>query len=359
MAVLSELERHLVAHYPRLETNQPLEDNVKRVCDERIQCIRRFYQIFTSCKDSCSNTHSLDLANVGTPKDGRFDYPSDKKLSSHVVYQFRKAETELDAFWAKFEEVVRERIGTTPEDIFGEHLAFMEERVLERTPEWVDPSRKLTIAILDQGVPAVSKKAKKKAKRAAAAAVPQSPADFNKGETECTWVKPLTSTINSKASEKKKAAAAKLHVPGIGTPPVSPIWADMEDVEVDFSVDPFAHVELPPGVRLPNSITVTKRAYKVLSKLFYTPAQRDRDPGEIAWTDFLQAMKALGCSAKRQVGTMWVFTADRTLGGADAGTIIVFHEPFPGTNLSIDCARVYGRRLKRRFGWSVGSFTSE
>jgi hypothetical protein len=98
-------------------------------------------------------------------------------------------------------------------------------------------------------------------------------------------------------------------------------------------------------------MTLSKRAFKVFSILFHTPSQSDQ-PGEIPWSDFLNAMASTGFSPQKLYGSVWQFTPTEL----DVERSIQFHEPHPQSKIPYRVARRFGRRLQRAYGWHGGMF---
>jgi len=80
------------------------------------------------------------------------------------------------------------------------------------------------------------------------------------------------------------------------------------------------------------------------------PSSEGRQPGELAWTDFLQAMVAAGFAPEKLYGSVWLFRpVSASLRSARS---INFHEPHPRSKLASVQARRIGRRLRRTYGWT-------
>ncbi|KAF2642863.1 hypothetical protein P280DRAFT_468167 [Massarina eburnea CBS 473.64] len=93
------------------------------------------------------------------------------------------------------------------------------------------------------------------------------------------------------------------------------------------------------------------RNLKVFRALFYTPSVT-ATPGEVPWTSFLQAMKAVGFEPQKLYGSVWQFSPS----GLDVEKSIQFHEPHPSGKLPYMTARRIGRRLNRAYGWASEMF---
>jgi hypothetical protein len=101
------------------------------------------------------------------------------------------------------------------------------------------------------------------------------------------------------------------------------------------------------------TISLPKRAYKVFTTVFHNPS-KEGQPGEIPWTDFLHAMRAMGFAPEKLYGSVWQFTpANQSM---NIGRSIQFHEPHPEKKIPYRQAKRIGRRLNRAFGWSGEMF---
>jgi hypothetical protein len=96
---------------------------------------------------------------------------------------------------------------------------------------------------------------------------------------------------------------------------------------------------------------VNRNIYKVFRTLFFVPSQTEQ-PGEVAWTDFLKAMKETGFTFQKLYGSVWQFTPQ----GLDVERGINFHEPHPSGKIPFRTCRRYGRRLNRAYGWTGDMF---
>jgi hypothetical protein len=99
---------------------------------------------------------------------------------------------------------------------------------------------------------------------------------------------------------------------------------------------------------------VNRNIYKVFRTLFFVPSQTEQ-PGEVAWTDFLKAMKETGFTFQKLYGSVWQFTPQ----GLDVERGINFHEPHPSGKIPFRTCRRYGRRLTRAYGWTGDMFILE
>jgi hypothetical protein len=109
----------------------------------------------------------------------------------------------------------------------------------------------------------------------------------------------------------------------------------------------------PVNAPVPATRTVSKRAHKLFSLLFYNPLH-GVPPGQVPWSEFLHALSNIGYAIEKQYGSAWLFTPP------DVGLRpIIFHEPHPSGKISIHIARRMGRRLTRTYGWTSDTFVPE
>ncbi|KAJ7752995.1 hypothetical protein B0H16DRAFT_1418853 [Mycena metata] len=97
---------------------------------------------------------------------------------------------------------------------------------------------------------------------------------------------------------------------------------------------------------------VSTRAYKVFSALFN--AAKDEEialqQSSVPWKDIQTAFAQLGFELHKTRGSAWTFRHP------DGPKTVTVHEPHPSPTMSFWEARRFGRRLTRRFGWTLESF---
>ncbi|KAJ4357015.1 hypothetical protein N0V95_002888 [Ascochyta clinopodiicola] len=249
-----------------------------------------------------------ELCRLGNPRDGKFDYPVHERHSQKKVLKMRASEAALDAFWGAANAHWLQVAGTTPgaliEDIVG-------ERVLYRTPVWVEPSKpgKPTIKLpISNG--------------------PVEPFSAHVHDES----KQITGSFQRMSFSTRHKQKTRRPVALEQEPSASPARTQSPDPATIYTVD--------------------KRSMKVFKTLFHSPESQDQ-PGEVTWPNFLHAMVSVGFGAEKLQGSAWHFTP-ATLA---AERSIQFHEPHPGNKLPFKWARGYGRRLTRAFGWTGASFS--
>lgn len=295
----------------QLELFQPWAANFDTAFEERRDDIQRWFVRRT--EPSARILSALDAKNMGraatlgTPTEGRFAYPVKKRRTRENVEALRKAEASLDAFWCAVDQILNSKAGGLEGTATRGLLS--QGRVLERTPEWVEP-------------------AKEEGAKKDPAASPE------------VLVKPFSDLFYglSEPGPKTPDTAPKAKVKTRGTPhPPTQDTADntpqekAQDTQLVFPVD--------------------SRALKVFRTLFFN-TEVTSTPGTVAWGDFLHAMASTGFGAEKLYGSVWQFRP----ASLDVERGIQFHEPHPSGKLPFTVARRYGRRLSRAYGWFGGMF---
>ncbi|KAI1175015.1 hypothetical protein F4777DRAFT_350858 [Nemania sp. FL0916] len=251
------------------------------------------------------------IAKLGNPVNQKFVYPIEKRRTKQNVESLRRAEQNLDDFWAAVDRLIHVKCGHLSNS--AQQRLLSQPRTIRRTPEWVEPAPSATKsgkeAVMDPDVEQLYK--------------PLSTIYI--GESAGT-----SSTTTPSAPKQK----TKTKPTTIGSDVKAAAPAPAEVIE--------------PA---PLSIPVDSRALKVFRTLFYNPAASS-SPGEVAWTDFLHAMTSTGLfSAEKLYGSSWQF--QRREGDQSR---IQFHEPHPRGRIPFVIARRHGRRLNRAFGWVGETF---
>lgn len=83
-----------------------------------------------------NDNHLFQAARLCDPSDNRLFYPSDKRRTKENTEALRRAEHNLDSFWAIVDRVVRAECGSLEGTAVRRLLS--QQRILRRTPEWVD-----------------------------------------------------------------------------------------------------------------------------------------------------------------------------------------------------------------------------
>ncbi|KAL0256081.1 hypothetical protein SLS55_008473 [Diplodia seriata] len=304
LAVMVECIRHIKLYQPWAQTFEShmvgKEEGFKKDWAERTKGWVQFLAV----------ADGTVLASLGNPSDKKFFYPVDKRRTRDNVEAMRRAEQNLDLFWSKVDEHMLEKKRSLDNTAVRQLLS--QPRILQRTPEWVEPAKAPTAPSGD--VHTLCK--------------PLSELYFDlEQRTERTIDRSGASAPKSKGKTKGTAQTSDES----GTPPAEPLERHRPDKQPVFVVD--------------------KRAQKVFSTLFYTPSASSL-PGEVTWTDFLHAMSSTGFTPEKLYGSVWQFSPTKL----DVERSIQFHEPHPSGKIPIRTARRHGRRLNRAYGWHGGMF---
>ncbi|KAG6360887.1 hypothetical protein INS49_011955 [Diaporthe citri] len=258
-----------------------------------------------------------EVLSHGMPTRGKFTYPIEKRRTKERVETLRRAESNLDSFWARFDEEMSLKAGNI--ETTALHRLLTQPRALQRTSEWVD-ERPMQMRSASSGHPRQQDDYHAMAAMSFSAIHVEQPSH---GSSH-----PNGNSSLPRKSKLKTRKAASAGIPEVHTTDQSSVDADSQtQVEVD------------------------QRTYKVFRTLFFN-AESTSMPAEIQWIDFLRAMAAMGFSVEKLYGSVWIFCpATNSLGQS-----IQFHEPHPRSKLPFTTARRYGRRLNRAFGWTGGMF---
>ena len=256
-----------------------------------------------------SGPFGAKIVRLGEPIERKFYYPVDKRRSKENVEHMRTAERNLDAFWLAVDQNV-DRNAKYGLDRTALQKLLSQSRTLQRTPEWVEPTKQTPV----NSIECLEK--------------PLSTLYFDREHrTEKTIDR---SSVNTKAGGKNKTRGRP--TPGLSEQTNGSIPSDVPD-----DPQPTFHLDA--------------RALKVFRTLFYTPSA-DATPGVIPWTDFLHAMVSTGFRPEKLYGSVWQFHPTQL----DVERSIQFHEPHPVAKLPYLVARRFGRRLERAYGWRAGMF---
>ncbi|KAK5113289.1 hypothetical protein LTR85_010906 [Meristemomyces frigidus] len=193
-------------------------------------------------------------------------------------------------------------------------------RSVERTPDWIEPTKVGKDAKSDGRVDAVTK--------------PLSELYFD-------LEKRTEATVDRSSTDKSSAIKTKTR--GIGAQSDDRNAAGQQETLLSAVPD-----QQP-------ILAVDARALKVFRTLFYTPSV-SATPGEVVLTDSLHAMVSVGFEIEKLYGSVWSFQPTKL----DVERSIHFHEPHPsakmGYRIARRVARRVGRRLERAYGWIGGMF---
>jgi hypothetical protein len=245
------------------------------------------------------------------PTDGKFNYPVHRRRNRKNVEARRKAELNLDAFWAAVDAHYKtHNRGKTQHDMIVNLLGS--DRALQRTHEWTEPEKPVKSEPIDEYI------------------YRPFSAIFHDRSSQFTGVFDRASIPTTSIKIKTRGTDT-----GHGQP------------------EPQTAIQQEPS-RDKKMFKVDKRTHKVFKALFHSPHNPDL-PGEVPWLDFLHAMVALGFSAEKAHGSAWNFFPKAI--EVDVERSIQFHEPHPSNKIPFHWARRYGRRLTRAYGWTGDVFT--
>lgn len=316
LSTICQCMRQLELYQPWARTFSQMmykrQNQIHEDFDERSRAWQRIAKAFYSDRMN-------KVFRQGNPTSGKFVYPIEKCSSKESIDLLRRAESNLDYFWAQFDRQMSRQAGDI--ETTALHQLLTHPRELQRTPEWVEERP------VQDCAPTSGQSRQQDEDHVAAEATPFSAlcvSQLNHGPCRPQGKIPLSQ--KSKLKTRKAAAASIPEVDITGQPSV------FEDSQPQVEVDP--------------------RTYKVFHTLFFN-AQTTSMPAGIPWIDFLRAMAAMGFSVEKLYGSVWIFCPATN----DLGQSIQFHEPHPRGKLSFTTARRYGRRLNRAFGWTGSMFT--
>ncbi|KAI5272017.1 hypothetical protein E4T47_04688 [Aureobasidium subglaciale] len=302
----------------------------------------------------------VDLAELGSPGDGRFSYPISNRRTKTNASALYKAEHQLDAFWHEIDTHFASQPSTLPDKMM--RLLLAGDRSLHRTTEWQEP------------VIAEVKTSGKLNGRA-------NGKTSNKGKGRSNSI----SVINAKDKQTEKP-----------TPPVQQSHESLDEQlsttylqlgrhkrntslhdspskiqskDSPTKTKPKAEhspAKKPVAIPCDHVISVDKRAKKTFSTLFFVPSTHDT-PADTTWTDFIHAMLSCNFSVEKLYGSIWHFTPPADLieakgtekADVESKQSIQFHAPWGEDKIRYNVARLMGRRLKRAYGWNTDTFVVE
>ncbi|KAF7590995.1 hypothetical protein BBP40_002189 [Aspergillus hancockii] len=303
LALMSECQHQVSLFQPWAATfENKIADTEAKIKEDYMKNVDRWLEFDKEMEE-------VPLGDVGDPSDGRFYYPVDKRRTRETTVAMQRAEASLDAFWNKADSLLINKDGVSQHAALRHLLA--KDRILRRTPDWVEPVKSVLPA-----------------PRVDDLCLPLSQLYFDLEQR-------TQSTLRSKV--------------GPSPTKVKPKTRGIMQTVLETAAD--AGEVSSHGPDLQPTFHVDSRALKVFTTLFYTPS-RTSQPGEIAWTDFLHAMRSTGFALEKLYGSVWQFTP-QTL---DVERSIQFHEPHPSGKIPFRTARRHGRRLFRAYGWHMGMF---
>lgn len=99
-----------------------------------------FIERFAPTANLLGGLRGASFASMGSPVNGHFSYPSDKRPTKDNIERMRRAEEHLDMFWKKVGDDFKRKVGKTLDQTVGSF--FNDPHPIERTPVWVEPTHK-------------------------------------------------------------------------------------------------------------------------------------------------------------------------------------------------------------------------
>lgn len=309
LALIGELERQLKLYQPRLY--EPF--HTPNLAIDKGAVGKRMIELYGQIMRIADHMDEIKLSDVGKLDGNRFDYPAESRRTKQTVEQMRIAETNLDKFWHRVDQIVLTRAKRNYGPRKTLHILYPtmieSPRALQRTEPWIDHLQAPRLAPAKQ------------------------------------------QTMSVKESQLELELRTQRTVDGDEQPTTPKIRTKTRGVATDHH-EP--QLEVPQVLMETPRCNVNKRAQKVFNALFHNPLSPDR-PGEVAWQDFLYAMASIGFMFEKLYGSVWKFTPTKI----SSLRAINFHEPHPDRKIPHATARRHGRRLNRAYGWSAETFVLE
>jgi hypothetical protein len=263
--------------------------------------------------------HDLALTRMCDPSDGRFEYPTNRGSGAKTINQMRAAEANLDNAWKMLDQFCRKRTARSWSELFDRDIT--QGRSIYRTPVWT-PAAKPPKHTRVLQVPKDERKF-----------IPLSPSNHDaKQDVTGNFDK---STVVEKIKEKTRGPEAPL-----------PLIGNAEAIQ-----DLGAERDAPP----PPKLGLNKRSRAVFQSMCFSP-QSANMPKEVAWTDFVHAMNAVGFESTQLGGSVWRFAQT----DSRESMPINIHDPHDNhMKLSKARLRWIGKRLRRMYGWTGETFGLE
>jgi hypothetical protein len=336
LGVISECLHQLSLYYPWSRT---IEQEMAR---NRQQVVEELYEKSSEWDNFRKlSWQGVDLADLGSPGDGRFSYPISNRRTKTNASALYKAEFHLDSFWSEVDKHFASQSVTLPDKMM--RLLLSGNRSLQRTSEWVEPTD-------DKPKGKMNGRSNGKSRGKINGKFNMSVDDKPEGKSASTPQHlaasdtPLSTTYLQLRSSHKRQSSIQEAIPATRESqnsdalPVNCLKTSRTDSTATTTP------EKP-------IFTVDKRAKKTFSVLFYTPSSNDT-PGDTTWTEFVHAMLSIGFMVEKLYASIWHFTPPKSVSGES----IQFHAPHTGDKIRYYMARLFGRRLHRAYGWSEEMF---
>jgi hypothetical protein len=321
LATVTECLRQLELYQPWAATFEPMMtverfETLRSEYDERSMLVmHKMENAYTAFN---ANARPGRMGRLGAPIEGRFLYPVWRRKNEQTVAILRKAESDLDQFWIELDKHLVIALRQMDETHL---LRFLTQpRDLQRTPLWVEPI--------------------KAAPKTVRLHTSFRELDLNRQLLTERTISEDKRVVQTKAKTKTRGDTKPENL-GAGAQGAETIEDGIRDAENVIAEEHDIIFKL------------NARALKVFETIFFTPSI-DATPGEVAWNDFLYAMKAVGFAPEAMGGSEWHFHPETV----DVKHGIVFHSPHPNPKMPYQVARRHGRDLRRAYGWEGHMFAA-
>ncbi|KAI5199735.1 hypothetical protein E4T39_06108 [Aureobasidium subglaciale] len=364
LGIISECLRQLSLYYPWSRT---IEHEMAR---NRQQLAEEFYAKSAEWDNFRKMSwQGVDLAELGSPGDGRFSYPISNRRTKTNASALFKAEHQLDAFWHEVDTHFASQPSTLPDKMM--RLLLAGDRSLHRTTEWEEPVKaevKLNGKLNGRANGKTNNKGKGRSNSTSAVGSKDKQADKTRPpfqQSHESSDEQLSTTYLQLGRHKRNASLqdSPSKIQSKDSPSKTHSKSSPSKTKVSLANEPAA---IPSN----HIISVDKRTKKTFSTLFFVPSTHDT-PADTTWTDFVHAMLSCNFSVEKLYGSIWHFTPPADLKTeTEAGKVegkanveskqsIQFHAPWGEDKIRYYVARLMGRRLKRAYGWSAETFVVE
>jgi hypothetical protein len=311
LALLCNVTTQLSNFFPWASSFERKLANLGKPSDTCTMDIEDVSQAF--CDKDRDNDGGTETSRLELPIATALFYPIHKAPNEANVKAIRQAESNLDAFWERIDDLYLRTIGQSLFQLLGKYA--ISPRELRRTPEWVPPKQSVgehPESMLEGGLQFKNLKH-----------TPEKPGRL-RGQIWLTKVKTrgYPDTLEKTAKTPTQSMTAS-----------------------DSKLNKQQQFCIPK---------LSRRAVKVFCTLLPT-LDGNKYQHEIAWNDFLHSMTSIGFAAEKLYGSVWHFTPK----AFQSERSIHVHEPHPSGKISFHNARRLGRRLARNYGWTGEMFASK
>jgi hypothetical protein len=103
-------------------------------------------------------------------------------------------------------------------------------------------------------------------------------------------------------------------------------------------------------------VPIPKKTRTILRQMFPDESDNEVKYEDVPWDRFVLAMDQIGFVARHNGGSAVLFEPNRDCKWYRFGGKIVFHRPHPGPTLTPLILKFMGKRMHKRFGWSMETF---